>query len=103
MDGEDHMDMAKGKKYRIHKQEICMPSPKMDAKKTPPRTPTKNKCDGVIFLVWAPYLEEINFQELLARQQIPDPNTIKSPKLKKKIQAAIKAINMAQAACADDN
>lgn len=32
---------------------------------------------------------------------MPDPNSIKSPKIKKKVQAAIKAINKAQAACAN--
>lgn len=75
--------------------------PKTEVTRSPTRMQKKKKRDGALFPNHLVSLEKISFQELLTKQVMPHPNSIKSPKIKKKVQAAIKAIDKSQVASAD--
>lgn len=93
------MDISKEKKYRIVGRRYT-PLLQRTMPKKYPLGPIKKR-DGALFPAWVPHLEQINFQGLLTSQFIPNPSTIKSSKIKKKIQVPIKAINKALATCTD--
>lgn len=97
-DYKEFMDTSEGKKIVFVNRNLG-PHPLKTLRRILGVRQRKTSNGAMRFSVNPPPQQQISFQELL-QNQMPDPKTIKLPKIKKKVQAAIRALMKAQSACA---